>query len=271
MEENNQVNQELMDDEEFELSHTDKLVGVFTEPKETFSKISKFPPKVVDWFLPLFLMIVVAVLSNVVMMSNPTIKYKIIDEQMTKMEERFDEMVESGDLTREQADAQLERTREFMEGGGAFGLITQAIGTVIFVFVFFFLISFVFHLLAKMVFKGEGSYSHSMVAYGLPMYISVIQIVLMVLAAMTMDKLFTDLSVASFAGMDKHTLLGFILSKVDVFSIWFYGVFAIGLAKMHKSNDTGKFMGLVYGTWIGFSLILFALSKAFPFFSNFIR
>ncbi len=271
MEENNNANNQILnEDEEFELNHTDKLVGVFTEPKITFERIANFPPKVMDWLLPLFLLTVVAVFSNIIMMSNPTIKYKIIEEQTSKMEEQFDKLVEEGKMTQEQADTQIETAREFMEGG-TLGTIMQVVSTVIMLFIFFFLISFVFFLLAKLVFKGDGSYSASMVAYGLPFYIAVIQVILMVIAAMATDRLFADLSIASFLDMDKHNLVGFILSKADIFSIWFYGVFAIGLAKMHHSKETGKYMGLVYGTWIGFNLIIFALSKAFPFFSNFIR
>lgn len=272
MEENNTTNNtEFTEDEEFELTHTDKLVGIFTEPGVTFEKIAKFPIKVTDWLIPLLLLAVVAAFSNIIMMSNPTIKYKIIEEQTAKMEQQFDKMVEEGKLSREDADKQIERMQDFMEQGGGVGMVLQSVGTVVFLFIFFFLISFVFHLIAKFALNGQGSYQASMVAYGLPFYISVIQIILMVLAAMTMDRLFTDLSVASFLSMDKHTFVGFILSKVDIISIWFYGVFAIGLAKMHGSKETGKYMATVYGVWIGFSIILFLLSKSVPFFQNFIR
>ena len=59
--------------EELELSHTDKLVGVFAEPQSMFSKIAKFQAKTSDWLIPVFVVIVVAILSQFVMLSNPEI------------------------------------------------------------------------------------------------------------------------------------------------------------------------------------------------------
>ena len=44
---------------EEELGHSDKLVGVFAEPKTMFEKMSHFPPKTMDWFLPVILLLVV--------------------------------------------------------------------------------------------------------------------------------------------------------------------------------------------------------------------
>lgn len=271
MEENNEIkNEELLEDEEFELSHADKLAGIFTEPKVTFEKIAKFPPKITDWLIPLFLLAIVAVFSNIIMMSNPVIKYQVIEEQISKMEKEFDKAVEEGTISREEAESRIESARDMMEGG-AVGMVIQSVGTVFVLFIIFFLISFVFHVIAKFVLGGQGSYSASMVAYGLSFYISIIQVIIMVLAAMLADKLFTDLSIATFLDMDKHTFVGFLLSKADIISIWFYGIFAIGLAKMHGSDNTKKYMAMVYGVWIGFSLLLFFVSKTVPFFGNFIR
>lgn len=72
------LNEEQYEDEEFEPSHTDKMVGVFTEPASTFENMSKFPPKVADWLLPLILMIIVAIASNVLMMNNPIIQQEMV-------------------------------------------------------------------------------------------------------------------------------------------------------------------------------------------------
>ncbi len=37
---------------EEELSHTDKMVGVFAEPATMYEKTSHFPPKTIDWIIP---------------------------------------------------------------------------------------------------------------------------------------------------------------------------------------------------------------------------
>ncbi|MCF8260059.1 MAG: YIP1 family protein [Melioribacteraceae bacterium] len=263
--ENKLSEKEYDEDDELELNHTDKLVGVFTEPSSTFEKMSNFPPKATDWFLPLILLIVIAIVSNFVMMSNPAIKYQVMEKQIGEMEKRFDKMVEDGTLSREQADQQLEATRNFMESGGATGQAIQSVGIVIVSFIIFFVVSLAFWLAAKFGLKGEGTYTHSMVAYGLPYYIAIIQTIFVVLVAFITDKFMTGLSVAEFVDVEKSTLVGFLLSKLDVFSIWFYAVVAIGFARMFKSESTGKYYAMVFGMWIGFGLLFFFLAKAVPF------
>ena len=252
------------EEDEMELSHTDKLVGVFAEPVETFSKMAKSEPRHLDWFLPVFLLIVVAVVSNFVMMSNPYIKNSIIEKQMAKIEQNFQKAVDEGKMTSEQANAQMENIRENIERNMAAGRVFQVIGMIIFIFGSFFVISLVYWLVAKFGLKGDGTYADTMVAFGLPYYISIIQVIVMVILALSMDKFFQTTSVASFIDADTSTITGFILSKLDVFSIWFYAVVSIGMAKMFKSQSTGKYYGMIFGLWIGVSLLFFFAGKLFP-------
>jgi len=91
--------------------------------------------------------------------------------------------------------------------------------------------------------------------------------IIMVIAALAMNKIFTGMSVADFTGTEKNTITGFLLGKLDIFSIWFYVVFGIGLAKMFKSSNSQKYIIGVVAVWLGFGLIIFALAKAVPFLS----
>ncbi len=253
--------------EEFEMSHTDKLVGVFSEPSSTFSKMSKFPPKTADWVIPILIVIVIAILSQVLMMNNPIIKAAIMEKQMAAVEKSLNDAVAKGQITQAQADQRLESTRDSMEQGGAVQIIIISAGIPFGIFLFFFIVSGVYLILAKFVLKGEGTYKEAMVAYGLPHYITAIQMIIMVIAALAMNKLFTGTSVADFIGTEKNTIAGFLLGKLDVFSIWFYVVFGIGLAKMFKSNNSQKYIISVIAVWLGFGLIFFALAKSVPFLS----
>lgn len=256
-----------VEQEEFELSHTDKLVGVFSEPNSTFGKMSKFPPKTSDWLIPILIVIVIAILSQVVMMNNPTIKAAATEKQMAAVEKSLNDAVTKGQMTQAQADQQLETMRDTMEQGGAMRMIGIFVGIPIATFLFFFIVSGVYLILAKFVLKGAGTYKEAMVAYGLPHYIIAIQMIIMVIAALAMNKLFTGTSVADFIGTEKNTIAGFLLGKLDVFSIWFYVVFGIGLAKMFKSSNTQKYIIGVVAVWLGFGLLFFALAKAVPFLS----
>ena len=152
------------DDEELEFTHTDKLVGVFAEPVTTFTKMSKWEPRHIDWFLPILLMIIVAVVSNFVMMSNPLIKHSVIEKQLSKMEEGFQQAIDEGEMTKEQAGAQMDSIRENMEKNMAVGQVFQVFGMIIFIFGSFFLIALVYWIAAKFILGGDGNYSSAMVA-----------------------------------------------------------------------------------------------------------
>ena len=53
--------------EEMELNHSDKMIGVITEPTSTFSKIAKFPPKTMDWFLPMLKVLVGSEITPIIL------------------------------------------------------------------------------------------------------------------------------------------------------------------------------------------------------------
>lgn len=256
---------------DYELNHTDKLVGVFSEPASTFTRMSAHEPKTTDWFIPVLIVIAVAIISNILMMSNPAIKFSIIENQMDRIEQNLQDMVDSGNLTRAQADQQLEQIRDRMENQMGAGMILQVIGIIVVTFILFFIVSGVFFLVAKFGIKGEAGYKAAMVAYGLPYYILVIQIIVMVILALAMNKAFQSTSVAAFLDMDTTNFTGYILNKLDVFSIWFYVVVGIGFAKMFKSENTGKYIGMTFGIWLGFSILIFFLAQAIPFLRFFIR
>jgi hypothetical protein len=104
-----------------------------------------------------------------------------------------------------------------------------------------------------------------MVAYGLPYYILAIQVIVMIVLAIAMGKVFMDTSVGSFLDVDKSTLVGTLLHKLDIFSIWFYAAVSIGFAKMFKSDSVAKSFMLIFGTWIIFSIIMYFVANALPF------
>ncbi|NOX65503.1 MAG: hypothetical protein GXO85_06815, partial [Chlorobi bacterium] len=209
----------LETEEEEELTHTDKLVGVITEPKNTFSEMAKSAAKTVDWIVPLLIFIVMVSLSTILMQTNPQIKYQMVEKQMEAVEKNMNEAVQTGRITQEQMDTQMESMRERIESGGAAMLIPQVVGIVIVTFIIFFVISGYFFTVSKFGLKGEGTYKDGMVAYGLPFYIAAIQIIVNLILAMLMSKMVTGISLATFMDIDKTEFLGFIISKIDPFSI----------------------------------------------------
>lgn len=255
--------------EELELSHTDKLVGVFTEPIKTFSKISNFPAKTIDWIIPILIVIVLVILSQFLMLSNPEIKRQQQEKMMQKVEQQFDEAVKKGQMTREQADTQLQAMEENMGQANVFQTIGIIVGVPVGMFIVFFVVTGFFFLVAKYGLQSEISYNGVMVSYGLSMYIAAIETIVMAIAALAMSKFLTGVSVGDLMGVEKNTISGFFLSKLNPFSIWFYAVFAVGIAKFSKSDDVKKYIISIILIWLVMSFLLFLVGKQFPFLSGF--
>ncbi|MGE5429910.1 MAG: YIP1 family protein [Syntrophomonadaceae bacterium] len=248
-----------------ELSHSDKIVGIFTSPAQTYEQMSKFPPRVIDWLLPVSLMVVFAIVANIILMSNPDIRYEIKQKQMASIEKTFNEMVEKGQLTREMADEQIEKNRERMdEFSGGTGTILQAISTIFAIFIMFFIVTGIYFLFSRFALKGEGTFLSALAANGMSYYISIIGMILMVLASLLMRKFLMGTSAGAFMGMEKTTFTGVLMYKLDVIGIWGLAVTSIGLAKMFKSKSMGKYFAVVFGIWIIWSFIAFGIAKAVP-------
>jgi hypothetical protein len=251
---------------EEELSHSDKFVGILSSPGETFAKMAKFPPRVIDWLLPVALTVVFAIISNFIIMSNPNIRTALIEKQIQKAEKNFNSMVEKGQLSREQADDQIDKIRDRMEDTGAIGArIIQVMSTTFVVFLSFFIVSLVYFIFAKIALKAEGIYAQAMVANGLPYYVSILSIIVMTILSLMLGRFIAGTSVAAIINYDSQTFLGFILKKLDILTIWALALTGIGLAKMFHSSNTGKYLVTIYSIWIVWGLITFAIAKAVPF------
>jgi hypothetical protein len=181
-------------------------------------------------------------------------------------------MVENGTLTKEQGDEAINRIdqqMEFMQG--PIGWVITIATTLIFGFIVIFIIVGIYYLLIRFVLKGEGTFASALVANGLTIYINILQIIIAGILTMLLGKMIMDTSLASIMGTDKNTITGWLLAKVDPISIWAYIVLSIGLAKMFKSESTGKYYALVFGLWLIGMFILFQLAQAVPFLQNFIQ
>lgn len=263
-EETNQTEQNTVEIEE--LSHTDKITGVFSEPTKMFSVTSLFPVRSKDWLIPLLIVFALAGLMRSFVMLNEEVYFEAKQQQVKMMED----MVKNGTLPADQLDSALDRIdgqMEFMQG--PVGWIINIVSTIIFGSIFFFIIVGIYFLSAKLILKGNGTYQGTLVASSLPMYISAIQFMITGLLTFAMGKIVMDTSVAAFLNTDRATILGFILAKFDPISIWSYVVLGIGLAKMFKSKNTINYIILVFALWILGGLLFFFLGQAFPFLRGF--
>ena len=255
----NSSSQNTVETEEPELSHTDKIEGVFTEPVKTFEATAKFPLRTTDWLLPEILLLILLVISQIIMFNNPEISYNIQREQR----ESVQKMVDEGKMSQEQAD----NSAKFMTPTTM--AIFSSISIIIGGFIAFIIISLIYFLLCKFALKGDGTFVSSLVANGLTAYIVMIQVILATIASIMLGKWVHDVSLTSLFGIDKASIGGWLLSFVDVISIWSLAILSIGLAKLFNSKKMGKYFILVFGLWIVWKVLIFSLSSAIPFLKNF--
>ncbi len=258
-----QFNDSQQEPEE-ELSHSDKLIGIFTEPGKTFENISQHPFKTIDWLLPFFLLLLVTAICHFVLMNNPEIRYSITEKAISKVEQRLNAEVKAGRISQDQANQQLDRMRQFM-GGGSLQLVISIVTIFIGGFIVFFILAGIYFLFARFALKGEGNYVSVLVPYGLVSYIAIIGVVIGTILAFLMNRYFLDVSLASILDSDKSTFLGFILDKINVITIWVFVIFGIGLAKTFKSKSSTKYVITVLCIWFFGSLLFYFIGQAVPF------
>jgi len=261
----NEISQEFGENAQGEeLNHSDKMIGIFTEPTKTFEHTAKFPPRNKDWVIPLVIFLFIVAVIRMVSMMNEEVYFEAKQKQIDAIEK----MVESETLTREDGDSAIDSIDEQMEFmQGPVGWVITIATTLIFGFIVFFIIVGIYFLFVKLLLKGEGGYASALVANGLTAYISTVQYIIVGILTMAFGALINDTSLAALLGTDRGTIAGFLLAKIDPLSLWAYIILSIGLAKMFKSQSTGKYYVLVFSLWIVGGLLLFLIAQAVPFLS----
>ncbi|MBK8381798.1 MAG: YIP1 family protein [Ignavibacteria bacterium] len=231
-----------------QLSNADAMSGIFTAPGETFETIANTPKKNY-WILPVLVAVVIGLISTFLFMQDAELTSKTMDKQKEKMREKFQESVQQGKMTQEDSDKALES----MNPSGMMFKVFGFGGAVVGPFIILLLLS-VFYLIALKIMKGQFDFTNILNVVGLAMLIgsigSLIAVVISVLKGNMVtigpSLLFSEESV----GQKIYTLL----TKIDLFSIWFYAVIAIGLSKVGRVSIF-KSSAVVFGLWIVYILV----------------
>jgi hypothetical protein len=238
--------QEINEPEDLiQLSQTDAMAGTITEPGETFDTIARSPRKTY-WVIPILIYLLVNVLVTFLFLRNPEFVDSVMNKQIEKMEKNFDEKVKSGAMSREQAN-------QFMNTNGTFFLLSSYGGAIIGPFLVLFVLSLIY-LTGMKIFKAEFDYVNILNVIGLALLISAIGGIIDIALSLITGKFPFNLSIATALGEDMlgaklHTLL----SKFDIFNIWFYTVISIGLSKIGRISFA-KAAAFVFLVWVIYSI-----------------
>ncbi|MCB0721379.1 MAG: YIP1 family protein [Ignavibacteriae bacterium] len=235
-----------------EFSSTDAMIGVFTEPGQTFETISKDPQRNY-WILPTIIFIVLNLIATFITFSDPEILGNMMDERMSEAREKIEEKIKNNEISREEGEKAIEMQEKFSDPSSpvfiAFGYGAGIIGP----FIQLFILGLIYFLGLKIL-KSPANYSGILNVIGLAFLISGIQHLVSSLLSILMGKVVT-VGLGIFLSSDQlGSALYSIVSSFDIFSIWFFVVVSIGIAHIGKISK-GQAYGMVFGLWIIWTLL----------------
>lgn len=224
-------------------SLTGRLMNVFAAPGEAFDAIKSNKIDHANWYVPLILSCLVAVLYIVVMFSQPNTIQDIIEQQEANLQKQVD----AGTMTQEQMDQRMKTVEDFMKPG--FLMISGSFGAITFSAIFFFAVAFGIWLLGRFVFKPQFLYFKALEVVGLASMISVlgaiVSALLMVVTGQMQATLGPALLISDFNPANKtHAML----AALNVFSLWYIAILSLGLAKI-SGHAFAKAAVWLYAIW----------------------
>jgi hypothetical protein len=252
------------------LSVLDKATGIITEPVKVFENIANTPKNSTDWLIPFIFLVVFAALSGLIMLQNPAVREEVKSKAHARMEKAFDKQVSTGRMSKAEAQEQLDKIeKNFDEGFGSItGMILQAFLAIFIGASIFFVVVVYYFLLAKLFLNSPLDFDQVLVAYGMSGYILILNLIVCIILAFVFDRQFDSASLSNILNIQENGIAKFLLSKVDIFTIWALSVFVIGLGKLSKAKSYIGYAAIVFGSWILWSG-LYALALKYTFLSAF--
>jgi hypothetical protein len=237
------------------------MFNVLAAPSEVFNEIkSSTVFRTSSWLAPTIIWAVVGAVGVWLMFSQDTVKQQLSDMQ----DKAIQKQVESGKLTKEQADQALQATERIGDLPkkilGVVSVAATAFGSA-------FWWGLVIWGLGTLVFKSNLGYMAAVEVAGLSNMVRVLESVLKSLLIVILGSMFAapNLGFALYRGeFDAGNLLHTALAQVDLFSLWVYGVRAAGLAALCRISF-GKAALWMYGIYLvlsGLAIAVAALSKS---------
>jgi hypothetical protein len=238
--------------EEEPMSLTDKLTGIYSEPKRVFEEFRDKGVKTMDWLLPVILMIFIAIIAQIILINNPTVQADMREQQIKGMQKLVDE----GKMTQEQ----LNQAAERMDSMKSFQYIGIIVGIPIISFVILVIIALIYWLLAKFGIRGNPSYLTVLGIIGIVNMISIVELLASALLSIGLGK-FNATPTLALLFSDSTGVFHSLMSKINPFTFWSLAVIGVGLAVVSK-KEIIKGIIWVFGLWIVWTILaIFVISK----------
>ena len=237
--------QAIVSDESAELSFWGKFINIFTNPRITFEALDKRP----TWLVPMLILLVLTLLSSMlnfsVMMESYIENFRnnpnISPEQMQVIEQQFAENMS---------------TQKYLTMGG------QVVGFPI----VYLIMAGIFYFTGSVILGGDSTFKKVLSVYSWSGCIAILGSIIVTLLIYTKGTMNVTLSPALLLSGDSlGTTLYTLLSKFDLFTIWFLAVFAAGFAIVFRFSTTKAYVavGVLWGIWIAVSTAFANVFKNF--------
>ncbi len=247
MEEENLQNQNDIEAPDTEpISKTDAMVGIFTEPGNTYEAVAQ-TKGVYYWTYPILICILLGLISAFIGQTDAQLFGDMMSKQKKKMHEKMDEQVKAGKLTQEQAQEQIAASEKFMDPNGIFFKLMAYVGASVGVVIIFIFVSLLYFVGLK-IFKSQAGFADAMNVVGLGMLISSIGGLLAMVLSVVMGH-FTSIGAGLFLKEENVGEKAYkFATSLDIFAIWEHVIFAIGLSKVGRISMAQSY-SLVFGIW----------------------
>ncbi|MBN2425412.1 MAG: YIP1 family protein [Calditrichaceae bacterium] len=239
------MSEELSPTQEQEMNVFQRIIGIFTSPREVFESIDRKP----DWLIPYIITVVLVIGMQLLVMDIG------IKDQLAAMEAKG---ITAEELST--VESQMNSPFKYL------GLIMAPIG----VLVVWLILAGIFLLAGNLMLGGTSTYKKilSMISWsGILGIISIPLSTFMILNKGTAKGVGTDLSVLlpGLAPGEPQTLMHLILARFDLFTIWQLILWTIALSVFYKTTTSKAAMPIVI-LWIIYCVLAIALTNLFSSF-----
>jgi hypothetical protein len=219
-----------------------RLMNIFPAPGEVFEEVGRSKPSILNWLVPVALSCVAAVISVFIIFSQPAVQQQMREQQ----EQQLEKMVASGKMKAEDK----EKAQATMESVGlSIAKIAGAVGAVVGSFVWLLIIAAVLRILGKVVFHAQFSFAKALEVAGLSTMITLLGAIVQTLLVLVKGNMLVSLGPTLYIGeIDPSNKIHLLLSSLNVTTLWYVGVLAVGLAMVSRGS-TGKAALWLFSLW----------------------
>ena len=250
-EDNTEINESIVNHEEIEeITLSDAITGIFTEPGETFASVKK--TKKNFWLIPILIFIVLSIVSRYLVMNDEELYSEVKSKQIESVKKRLDEQVKEGKISQEQANERIGQMEKGFNKSSPIYILSMTLGPIIITFLVLFLKGVIL-LGAIKILKGFILYMQIIAILGLASIIDSVQIVVDSVLAIITGRLFANIGpILIFPKDSLSNNLNTFIAHFDLFNIWYLSLIGIGLAVFSglKSKQTIPAVFILWLVWV---------------------